>query len=163
MQQVWTRNHDAQSCRFAMLPVTKRDTTCPFVIVEETTEIWTAKEQKMPGTKYVATTEDNSSTTDEFQLYTIGVKSVTSLITIDIQINGKQLPMEVDTGAAFPSPQRKMHFPGITLIKANVVLKTYIHQQAHDYDGRIGGAGSCTSSSVNTCPLSSSLESGPVC
>lgn len=88
-----------------MLPVTKRDTSCPFVIVEETTEIWTAKEQIMPGTKYVATTKDNSSTTDEFQLYTIGVKSVTSLITIDIQINGKQLPMEVDMGAAFPSPQ----------------------------------------------------------
>ena len=44
-------------------------------------------------------TEDNS-TTDEFQVYTIGAKSATCAITVDVQTNGKQLPMEVDTGAA---------------------------------------------------------------
>ena len=79
----------------------------------------------------MATTEDNSIT-DEIQLYTIGVKSATCLITVDVQINGKQLPMVVDTGAALSiiSEQTwKKNFPGITLKKADVVLKTYTNER----------------------------------
>ena len=79
----------------------------------------------------MATTEDNSIT-DEFQLYTIGAKSATCLITVDVQINGKQLPMVVDTGVALSiiSEQTwKKNFPGITLKKADVVLKTYTNER----------------------------------
>ena len=79
----------------------------------------------------MATTEDNS-TTDEFQLYTIGAKSATCPITVDVQINGKQLPMEVDTGAALSIISErtwKKNFPGITLKKADVVLKTYTNER----------------------------------
>ena len=79
----------------------------------------------------MATTEDNSIT-DEIQLYTISAKSATCLITVDVQINGKQLPMVVDTGAALSiiSEQTwKNNFPGITLKKADVVLKTYTNER----------------------------------
>ena len=111
----------------------------------------------------MATTKDNSIT-DEIQLYTIGAKSATCLITVDVQINGKQLPMVVDTGAALSiiSEQTwKKNFPGITLKKADVVLKTYTNERMTMMGELLVQV--ATSISVNTCPLFSSLEMGPVC
>ena len=79
--------------------VVKRDTSRPFVVAKRNQSYGQRKSKELPETKYMATTGDNS-TTDEFQLYTIGAKSATCPITVDVQINGNQLPMEVDTGAA---------------------------------------------------------------
>jgi len=80
----------------------------------------------------VATTEDDSSAADEFELYTVGAKSATRPITVDVQINGKQLQMEVATGAALSIVSErtwKTLFPGIALKEADIVLKTYTNER----------------------------------
>jgi len=127
-------NHDARSCRFA-------DATCHKcgkkghiapVCRSGKKPQRLGKSKESPETKYVATTEDDSSAVDEFQLYTVGAKSATRPITVDVQINGKQLPMEVDTGAALSIVSKrtwKTLFPGVALKEAHIVLKTYTNER----------------------------------
>ena len=129
-------NHNARSCRFA-------DATChkcgkkghiaPVCrSAKKPQRSGPRKSKESPRTKYVATTEDDGSATDEFQLYTIGAKAATRPIIVDVQINGKQLLMEVDTGAALSiiSEQTwKTVLPGTTLKKADIVLTTYTNER----------------------------------
>ena len=50
-------------------------------------------------TKWVSADAGSASETEELQLFTIGAKATTP-ITVALAFNGKQLIMEVDTGAA---------------------------------------------------------------
>ena len=130
-------NHDARSCRFADATCHKcgkKGHTAPVCrsVTKKPQRSGPRKRKESPGTKYVATTEDDGSATDEFQLYAIGAKAATRPIIVDIQINGKQLLMEVDTGAALSiiSEQTwKTVLPGTTLKKADVVLTTYTNER----------------------------------
>ena len=125
-------NHDARSCRFADATCHKCGKKGHIAPVcrsgKKPQRSGPRKNKESPGTKYVATTEDDGRATDEFQLYTIGAKAATRPIIVDVQVNGKQLLMEVDTGAALSiiSEQTwKTVHPGTTLKKADVVLTTY--------------------------------------
>ena len=50
-------------------------------------------------TKYVAKADEMGSDPEDFQLFTLGTKA-SRPITVDMRVEGRQLTMEVDTGAA---------------------------------------------------------------
>ena len=81
-------------------------------------------------TKYVSTASDNSDV-EEFHLFNVGSKS-SCPITVELQVEGKALPMELDTGAAFSivsERTRKDIFPNLCLHKSRILLKTYTDER----------------------------------
>ena len=95
-----------------------------------------ARTSKRPGlssrstrTKYVATSADeDDSPTQEFQQYTIGAKSATRPILVELDLNDKHVTMEVDTGAAVSLISERTYeklFPGEEPKPSAIVLKTY--------------------------------------
>ena len=74
---------------------------------------------------------DSASETEELHLFTIGAKATTP-ISVALAINGKQLTMEVDTGAAvsiISEHSLKAIVPDATLQPSRVVLKTYTEER----------------------------------
>ena len=82
---------------------------------------------------YVATSSDaEDTTTDVFQLYTVGTKSATQPITVELSLNGKPITMEVDTGTAVSLISERTHkalFPETKPKKSSIVLKTYTDER----------------------------------
>ena len=81
-------------------------------------------------TKYVSTASDNSDV-EEFHLFNVGSKS-SCPITVELQVEGKALPMELDTGAVFSivsEHTRKDIFPNLRLHKSRILLKTYTDER----------------------------------
>ena len=87
----------------------------------------------VPKTKYVATSSDaEDTTTDVFQLYTVGMKLATRPITVELSLDGKPITMEVDTGAAVSLISERTHkalFPETKPKKSSIVLKTYTDER----------------------------------
>ena len=85
-------------------------------------------------TQYVATQEQEQATEHEtlgLNIFTIGGRS-TRPIYADLVINGKQLTMEVDTGAAvsvISEETRKSLLSDLPLRKSNAILRTYTGEQ----------------------------------
>ena len=71
--------------------------------------------------------EDNSDSSNDFTLFTFHSKS-TPPILIDLQLNNRNIVMELDTGAAMSlisETTKKELFPTVNLRHSEVVLKTY--------------------------------------
>lgn len=68
---------------------------------------------------------------EDFQLYTMGTKSATRPITVDLDLNHKRVTMEVDTGAEVSLISEKtydMLFPDMELEQSDIILKTYTNE-----------------------------------
>ena len=83
-------------------------------------------------TKWVSTSmEDNSDSSDDFTLFTFRNKS-TPPILIDLELNNRNIVMELDTGAAMSlisETTKKELFPTVNLRHSEVVLKTYTSEK----------------------------------
>ena len=83
-------------------------------------------------TKWVSTSiEDNSDTSDDFTLFTFRGKS-TPPILIDLELNNRNIVMELDTRAAMSlisETTKKELFPTVNLRHSEVVLKTYTSEK----------------------------------
>ena len=125
-------NHDASKCRFA-------EATChncggkghiaPACRAKKSSGRKSGP-RKDPKAQYVATVPEDS-TTDDFQLHTVGAKPSRPM-TVDLLVNGKQFPMEVDTGAAvsiISEATYKSLFTDSKLQKCDVVLRTYTDER----------------------------------
>lgn len=70
---------------------------------------------------------------EELSLFTVCPESsAPKPLVVDIQINGKTVPMEIDTGAAVTIMSQatwQTLFPDLSLQKSSVVLKTYTAEQ----------------------------------
>ena len=76
-------------------------------------------------------TDTEGSSGEEYQLHHVGVRS-SHPVEVQVTVNGKQLTMEVDTGAALSiisESTRKAVFPHEKLRPSNIVLKTYTEEQ----------------------------------
>ena len=129
-------NHDDQECRF-------RDATChncgktghiATVCRTKKTPTRSQSERRKPfaktsrAAKWVAEDDAQRSDSEEIAILTIGKKSGSQPIQVGLTVEGKQLTMEVDTGAAvslISEHVRKSMFPTSHLRKSNVVLRTY--------------------------------------
>ena len=123
-------NHSEQVCRF-------RQATChncgkvghiaPACRSRKTSNFKRSNKKDSPEhTKFVEL-ETTDSDPEELPLFTLGEKA-TNPIKVDILINGRSLPMELDTGAAvsiISDTTRKAIFPTSQLQTSSVNLKTY--------------------------------------
>ena len=76
-------------------------------------------------------TDTEGSSSEEYQLHHVGVRSCDP-VEVQVTVNGKQLTMEVDTGAALSiisESTRKAVFPDEKLRPSNIVLKTYTEEK----------------------------------
>lgn len=76
---------------------------------------------------WVNVDESNTRDSPDLQIYCLPAKS-SRAIGVDLQINGKPLHMEVDTGAAVSLISREVHerqFPDISLAESQIRLQTY--------------------------------------
>ena len=76
--------------------------------------------------------DEDDSLTQEFQLYTVGAKSATQPILVELDLNDKRVTMEVDTGAAvslISEGTYKKLFSGAQLKPSAIVLKTYTDER----------------------------------
>lgn len=71
------------------------------------------------------TIQEEQST--DLTLFTVNKPSSSQLITLELQINGQKLPMELDTGTAFviSISNKERMFSDVPLINIPNVLKTY--------------------------------------
>ena len=133
-------NHNAQDCKSKDAECHfchKRGHIAPACRQKKSQTSSTAKSSKTPHrrTKWIATEDDEQAPqqTHDLKLFTIGGNS-TRPILVDVSINGKQLAMEIDTGAAvtvISEETRKSLFAYIPLHKSNAILRTYTGQQMH--------------------------------
>ena len=124
-------NHDEQACRF-------RQATChncgkvghiaPACRSRKTSK--RSIKRKPADTAHwveLETSELETSEPEEMAVYTVGEKA-TNPIKVDVLINGRSFPMELDTGAAvtiIPDTTRKAIFPTARLQHSSVNLRTY--------------------------------------
>ena len=104
------RNHDQQQTD---LPRPSRNTT--------------GRGQRPRGTNRKAFTIQEPESGDEFPVLRVGGKSVRPIM-VEITINGKKTPMELDTGAAVSIISTKIKaklFPEEPLVDSSLVLTTY--------------------------------------
>ena len=119
------RNHDARECRFA-------DATCHFC--KKRGHIAPACLQKKKSgtknTKHVAAVSEDSDI-EEFSLHTVA-SSPGQPIMVSLDVEGRELEMELDTGAAFSVISEDTYtrkFADLQLRKSTVLLKTYTNEQ----------------------------------
>ena len=120
--------HEAKNCRFATatcLACGKKGHIAPACRSK------TDKRQpRIPPRQVKCLTEGDAqanSDTDDFYLLNVGSKS-SRPITVDVLVNGKQLTMDLDTGASvsiISEAKGKELFPGTAIKKSRVTLKTY--------------------------------------
>ena len=92
--------------------------------------------RKQKGKTHHVTGEDQPSSEgdssgEEFKLHNVG-HSKSDPITVTLELNGKKLEMEVDTGATFSvisEATRQAVFPQETLRPSNLILKTYTNER----------------------------------
>ena len=71
------------------------------------------------------------SSDEDFKIHTLGKRSPDPIV-VQLQLNGKVLDMEVDTGAALSvisESTRREVFPNDTLLPSNLILKTYTDER----------------------------------
>ena len=86
--------------------------------------------QRFKRTNRVQDDEDSGSSSEEYLLHKVGNCS-TDPVNVYVQINGKPLKMEVDTGATLSiisEETRKAMFPEEELRTSGLVLKTYTNE-----------------------------------
>ena len=75
---------------------------------------------------------DKEADGEELSLFTVRQRNSPKPIVVDVQINGRTVPMEVDTGAAVTIMSQttwKTLFPDLSLQKSSIVLRTYTAEQ----------------------------------
>ena len=123
-------NHDAGKCRFIeaichacgkkghIAPVCRSKNRKP-------------SDRPTRSTKYVDLESSNREDDDELQLFTVAGAGSSRAFTVELQVDGKPLVMEIDTGAAvslIPEKSQCSLFPESNLTSSTVVLKTYTEQ-----------------------------------
>ena len=126
-------NHEASSCRFATATCHhcgKKGHIAPACRSRKSNRRRTAPNHSRPtSAKYVSTLPDDSGS-EEFQLLTVGADS-SRPIKVEVQVNGKPVPMEVDTGAAvsiISESTLRTLFPDSNLQHSSLVLRTYSNE-----------------------------------
>ena len=124
-------NHDAGKCRFIeaichacgkighIAPVCRSKNRKP-------------SDRLTRSTKCVDLESSNREDDDELQLFTVAGAGSSRAFTVELQVDGKPLVMEIDTGAAFSlisEKSRRSLFPESNLTSLTVVLKTYTEQR----------------------------------
>ena len=74
-----------------------------------------------------AVVSDSDASSDEYHLHKVGARSADP-IEIEVSVNGRDLSMEVDTGAALSvisEATKKSLYPDLPVHRSNVILKTY--------------------------------------
>ena len=88
-------------------------------------------QQQHHSTKYVDANSDDSGP-DEIQLHAVGSSTKSSPpIMVNVQVQGEDLPMEVDTGAAvsiISETTWKNIFPNTELSRSDLILSTYSNE-----------------------------------
>ena len=90
-----------------------------------------------------AVVSDSDASSDEYHLHKVGARSADP-IEIEVSVNGRDLSMEVDTGAALSvisEATKKSLYPDLPVHRSNVILKTYT-------DEPMQVIGNCTSRSA---------------
>ena len=133
-------NHTPQNCRFINAKCHICNKIGHIAPVCRSSQRSGAKRQDRQGrkrqphkTKYVAESaeDEESGGSDEFQLFTLETKS-SQPITVDLQVEGKPLTMEVDTGAAvaiISEHTRKEILPQTKPHASKIILKTYTDER----------------------------------
>ena len=126
-------NHAANSCKFS-------DATChncgkkghiaPACRSNKSRKS-SKYQQQHHSTKFVDANSDDSGP-DEIQLYAVGSSTKSSPpIMVNVQVQGEDLPMEVDTGAAvsiISETTWKNIFPNTELSRSDLILSTYSNE-----------------------------------
>ena len=122
-------DHAASSCRFIQATCHKCQKRGHIARVcrsgEGKTRIST--QPKVPETKKTTHSIQEEQSTD-LTLFTVNKPSSSEPITLELEINGQKLPMELDTGAAvslISTTTKERIFPDVPLINTPNVLTTY--------------------------------------
>ena len=85
-------------------------------------------QRQSQSTKCITSNSDKEADGEELSLFTVRQRNSPKPIVVDVQINGRTVPMEVDTGAAVTIMSQttwKTLFPDLSLQKSSIVLRTY--------------------------------------
>ena len=125
------KNHQPSQCRFA-------DATCHHCnkkghIAPICRSKKDSQKPSKPATNTKYVTEREGRSEDEFYLHMVTAKSATP-ITSTLDVEGRPLKREVDTGAAFSiisEKTRKSQFSDVKLRPLSIRLKTYTDEKIH--------------------------------
>ena len=121
-------NHAAKDCKFTNATCHfchKKGHIAPACLKKKRTSSGSSK-----NTKHLTTASEDSDE-EEFHLHTVSASSAKPIM-VTLKVEGKNLAMELDTGAAFSVISEEIYrstFTDTKLRKSNVLLKTYTDEQ----------------------------------